>query len=975
MPEFDLDSTDTAVKISVVVATYATGDALDGVVAALDQQSLPADEFEVVWIDDGSPDDTFARLESFAATRPNYIVDRIENSGWPGRPRNTGVRKARGTYVFFMDHDDYIFPEALERMARFAQENDLDTVLAKEVVSGWARPSWASWRRQVPQLAEFDQATLQCITPHKLYRRAFLLEKDIWFPEGRIRLEDFDYNAQVWSQTDRIGVLADYPCYTWVIHPDNSHKAGFNVEVYWSSFVRSLQPILTHLEPGEKRDNLLVRWYRSRILERLGPGYAKYSEEYRETLHGIFADLLRYFPPEIDRLMTPSDRARSTLLRAQAYDALLALSRADAGLRLQSDATTTEWIDGRLRIAVTGVLNEDNETPMRFRHTEDGIVRVLPPEADGTGADTIDVREDLERAIGEIIVRARETHVDWILPSTSTLEVVPADAAGPDEVNVRFSIEGWLDPRNVAGGRPIDVDVWDVFYRIDGLGWPKSWWVPAGELDAPTAVIDGIAVVLYSTKSDNLAIDIAGKVKTLVGSAIPRLANATLEAGPDGANVTRIALPNTYAYGQTELHGTVTIDGRRVPAKVTGADGSAALVVQTEHLMSAHTVRARFGARPSAALFAYEFAALAAARDIVDGVAPGELADLLPYLPPTVDALLTPADRVRMALLRAGDYGGVTALNRADAAVRLQPRETTVAWVDGKLRIALSGVLSKRDGSPVRFARDGEAVVRVLPAKVDGADSVDVRAAVAAATGEVRLRGRTTRVDVVLPTTSTVTLTAGDSADELALEFTIESWLDPRVVADGQSMGTDVWDVTYRINGIGWAGATPIPAAGLDAPTALIAGVRMVLYSTKDKNLAIDSGDKIRTFVGSSVPRLVNNTIEPDEDGMKISYITLPNTYASGETQLNGWVNIDERQVPARLVGTDGAATLVIESASLLRARTVRAEFGGRASAPLFATELAAVRTAAQNRGVVAPIARRLRRRAVRVARKIKAKV
>ena len=67
--------------MSVVIATYQPGEGLDRVLASLDAQTLPQDEFETVVIDDGSPDDTFARLTEAAATRPNLHVRRIENSG------------------------------------------------------------------------------------------------------------------------------------------------------------------------------------------------------------------------------------------------------------------------------------------------------------------------------------------------------------------------------------------------------------------------------------------------------------------------------------------------------------------------------------------------------------------------------------------------------------------------------------------------------------------------------------------------------------------------------------------------------------------------------------------------------------------------------------------------------------------------------------------------------------------------------
>jgi hypothetical protein len=49
------------------------------------------------------------------------------------------------------------------------------------------------------------------LTPHKLYRREFLLDHGIWFPEGRRRIEDHLFNARVYLAGAAVSALADYP--------------------------------------------------------------------------------------------------------------------------------------------------------------------------------------------------------------------------------------------------------------------------------------------------------------------------------------------------------------------------------------------------------------------------------------------------------------------------------------------------------------------------------------------------------------------------------------------------------------------------------------------------------------------------------------------------------------------------------------------------------------------------------------------
>ncbi|HEY0374196.1 MAG TPA: glycosyltransferase family A protein, partial [Amnibacterium sp.] len=82
----------------MIIAAYRPRDGFLRVIRSLDAQTLPQDEFETIVIDDGSPDDTFERLQRHAATRPNMRVRRIENSGWPSRPRNLAIEMARGDH-------------------------------------------------------------------------------------------------------------------------------------------------------------------------------------------------------------------------------------------------------------------------------------------------------------------------------------------------------------------------------------------------------------------------------------------------------------------------------------------------------------------------------------------------------------------------------------------------------------------------------------------------------------------------------------------------------------------------------------------------------------------------------------------------------------------------------------------------------------------------------------------------------------
>src|SRR5919199_608097 len=115
-------------KVSAIVPVYNPGDHIDRCIETLVDQSLTEHEYEVIFVDDGSTDGTPERLDRLAAEHEHVRVEHIPNSGWPGRPRNVGIAMARGEFVFFVDNDDWVEREALERLHRRAVQDGADVV-------------------------------------------------------------------------------------------------------------------------------------------------------------------------------------------------------------------------------------------------------------------------------------------------------------------------------------------------------------------------------------------------------------------------------------------------------------------------------------------------------------------------------------------------------------------------------------------------------------------------------------------------------------------------------------------------------------------------------------------------------------------------------------------------------------------------------------------------------------------------------
>ena len=103
-------------EISIIVPVYKVEKYLDTCVRSILAQTFT--DFELILVDDGSPDQCGALCDAYAVEDSRIVVIHKENGGLSSA-RNAGIEAARGTYIGFVDSDDYIAPD----MYSFLYEN------------------------------------------------------------------------------------------------------------------------------------------------------------------------------------------------------------------------------------------------------------------------------------------------------------------------------------------------------------------------------------------------------------------------------------------------------------------------------------------------------------------------------------------------------------------------------------------------------------------------------------------------------------------------------------------------------------------------------------------------------------------------------------------------------------------------------------------------------------------------------------
>lgn len=207
-------------KISVIIPSFNATDKIGRCLASLRAINMDRTDYEVLFVDDCSTDGTYEMIQHACLEEPNWHALRMDsNSGSPSRPRNFGIETARGDYIYFLDCDDELLPDALPRLLELAQRTKACVVRSELLadngrerkrmnqIQGWANSSTLNQRRELI-------ITRTSTVPTSFVRRNLLLQHQICWPEHLRMGEDSVFLANVLVHAERIEYLAE-PTYIY----------------------------------------------------------------------------------------------------------------------------------------------------------------------------------------------------------------------------------------------------------------------------------------------------------------------------------------------------------------------------------------------------------------------------------------------------------------------------------------------------------------------------------------------------------------------------------------------------------------------------------------------------------------------------------------------------------------------------------------------------------------------------------------
>lgn len=209
-------------QISVIVPVYKVDQYLDRCVGSILSQTFR--DFELILVDDGSPDGCPAICDEYAAKDSRVIVIHQENGGLSAA-RNAGIdwafANSDSQWLSFIDSDDWVHPEYLERLLCAAVQNNVSVSICGYVETNGEEPENKDddmvpslWKPEDFYVEHNVNATIAC---GKLYRKECF--ETIRYPVGKLHEDEFT-TYKILFQQHEVAVIFT-PLYFYYHNPDS----------------------------------------------------------------------------------------------------------------------------------------------------------------------------------------------------------------------------------------------------------------------------------------------------------------------------------------------------------------------------------------------------------------------------------------------------------------------------------------------------------------------------------------------------------------------------------------------------------------------------------------------------------------------------------------------------------------------------------------------------------------------------------
>ncbi|MBO7416348.1 MAG: glycosyltransferase [Bacteroidaceae bacterium] len=288
-----------SLKLSFILPCYNVEPYISDCLNSIYTQDISEDEFEVICVNDRSTDNTGHILNKYMSVHENMSVINHSVNQTLGGARNSGLKAARGLFLWFVDPDDYIPCNCLKELIGLAEGRDADILMFNHRVvnSGkeFVKDSLMFSDSDVTSGQEYIlKYTPNNISAHTivwccLYKTSFLHDNGFMFPAMRKGADDsFQWRAMLYAErvfsTEKV-------YYVYRVNPDSVSNKTYLADVVFSDRILNAHQInmLLHDDGLKIRkeigDDLMktMRWLVNSTMEMVANmSAAEQSKYYRE---------------------------------------------------------------------------------------------------------------------------------------------------------------------------------------------------------------------------------------------------------------------------------------------------------------------------------------------------------------------------------------------------------------------------------------------------------------------------------------------------------------------------------------------------------------------------------------------------------------------------------------------------------------------------------------------------------------------
>ena len=258
-------------KVSIVIPVYNVEEYIFNCLQSVERQTYKG-LIECIVVDDCGYDNSITIAEQFIAKYKGAIEFKIahrKQNGGLSAARNTGTKEATGDYVYYLDSDDYISDDCIEKLVEPLCENYYDIVIGDYSVVGndWGIPKLYVGEGEYSSniLSLYCAGKIYMMAWNKLVRKDFIEKNNLSFKEGIVH-EDDHFSFRAFSFAGKIYVV-HHTTYYYLVREGGIMNLNKYTQRNRDSYAETLMTIAEYVGQNHEAPQIVSEWLNNRYLK------------------------------------------------------------------------------------------------------------------------------------------------------------------------------------------------------------------------------------------------------------------------------------------------------------------------------------------------------------------------------------------------------------------------------------------------------------------------------------------------------------------------------------------------------------------------------------------------------------------------------------------------------------------------------------------------------------------------------------